>query len=494
MKEPWRASPGRQGQEAIGRSVDAQTSPSTGGFKFVNLSHPESLYTDEGIRTEIRRHVMKDIGQQRRRRRPKAKSSKATRASVQPPCEEPPSTQSENSNVMLPSRSLVPLGSLPIEANARVRELLHFSNASADIHQPLRKVWFEVALTDPGALHVTLGNTATFLVKLRGDNNPMKNPEILGHYSRSVMLLRRRLASATESVREGTIANILAHVCLTIRYSDWNSWSVHMDGLRLISNLRGGFADLRHPIPTLILLYDITGSMVFDSFPRFPLPPDIPARRTRSIRDVPHRLRALLVQIEQMPPYISVVGDALQILSSIADVVNRGSHSALFWEKDIDAIILLGPCIHFLLSMPRLPDGFGTLPQASDLIMREILRLVGLLIISRLKTMFGLPASEQATLQAKLSDLVAQHAISLEERHLELEIWALVTAALLQNRGERGVYVQEIQRVASGMVNQSSREVIELAEEMIWINILESPNVESLLQELGLFSLGDGEL
>lgn len=130
MEEPWRASPGRQGQEAIGRSADAQASPSTTGFKFVNLSHPESLYTDEAIRTEIRRHVMKDIGQQRRRRRPKGKSSKATHASVQPPAEEPRSTQSENSNVILPSRSLVPLGSLPIEANARVQELLHFSTLS----------------------------------------------------------------------------------------------------------------------------------------------------------------------------------------------------------------------------------------------------------------------------------------------------------------------------------------------------------------------------
>lgn len=231
--------------------------------------------------------------------------------------------------------------------------------------------------------------------------------------------------------------------------------------------------------------------MVFDSFPRFPLPPNILAGRIRSIRDVPHRLRALLVQIEQMPAYISVVGDALQMVSSIADVVNRGSHSALFWKKDIDAITLLGPCIHFLLSMPRLPNDFATPPQASDLIIREILRLVGLLIMSRLKTMFGLPASEQAALQAKLGDLVAQHAISLEERHRELETWALVTAALLQNRGERGVYVQEIRRVVSEMVNQSPRDVIELAEEMIWINILESPNVESLLQEVDLFALGD---
>jgi hypothetical protein len=92
------------------------------------------------------------------------------------------------------------------------------ATASSHLYQPLRKIWIEIAVTDPGAFHVTLGNTATFLAKLKGDNSPMKDPEIVGHYGRSVTLLRRRLTNPTDSVREGTIANILAHLCLSVSF------------------------------------------------------------------------------------------------------------------------------------------------------------------------------------------------------------------------------------------------------------------------------------
>lgn len=50
-----------------------------------------------------------------------------------------------------------------------------------------------------------------------------------------------------------------------------------------------------------------------------------------------------------------LAGQALIVVSSIADVINMNSRSALFWKKVVDAIWLIRPCIHFLLSMPRPP-------------------------------------------------------------------------------------------------------------------------------------------
>lgn len=92
------------------------------------------------------------------------------------------------------------------------------ANATSHLYQSLRKVWIEIAVTDPGAFHVTLGNAATFLAKLRGDNDPFRNPEIVRHYGRSMTLLRQRLMDPGESIQEGTIANILAHLCLSVSY------------------------------------------------------------------------------------------------------------------------------------------------------------------------------------------------------------------------------------------------------------------------------------
>lgn len=62
---------------------------------------------------------------------------------------------------------------------------------------------------------MTLGNAADFLNKING-NQSVKSPEALSHFEISTRKLRQRLNNFTESISEGAIANILAHVCLTV--------------------------------------------------------------------------------------------------------------------------------------------------------------------------------------------------------------------------------------------------------------------------------------
>lgn len=110
--------PGKGSQNGAPRTPPTEPTTSTGNFKFVNLSHPEGIREDNNIRTEIRRHVMKNIGQQRRRPRPKAKLS--SRSSALRP-------QTAQANVATISRHLVPISGLPVDVDSQVRELLHFS-------------------------------------------------------------------------------------------------------------------------------------------------------------------------------------------------------------------------------------------------------------------------------------------------------------------------------------------------------------------------------
>lgn len=74
---------------------------------------------------------------------------------------------------------------------------------------------------------MTLGNAADFLNTAKGNNSLIKSPEVLSHYEISILLLRERLNSFTESISEGAIANILAHLCLTVSFpiSTISSWS-----------------------------------------------------------------------------------------------------------------------------------------------------------------------------------------------------------------------------------------------------------------------------
>lgn len=95
-------------------------------LKFVNISHPEDIRQQKEVRTEIRRHVMKGIGQQRRRPRPKKFSQAGRTLSLEVGGREISQVRGADINSVPPSRSLGTLGSFPVEANKRDLELIHF--------------------------------------------------------------------------------------------------------------------------------------------------------------------------------------------------------------------------------------------------------------------------------------------------------------------------------------------------------------------------------
>lgn len=85
-------------------------------LKFINISHPDDLNRQHEVRTEIRRHVMKDIGQRRRRPRPKETSCRTSSSE---------SSDFDMSSIS-PSYNLTMVAQFPIEADTRTLELMHF--------------------------------------------------------------------------------------------------------------------------------------------------------------------------------------------------------------------------------------------------------------------------------------------------------------------------------------------------------------------------------
>lgn len=106
------------------------------GVRFVNLSHPDDLKKNKTtMLAEIRRHVMRGIGESRRRQRPELDCQitldfhdfEITADSAKPEeTNEPPSKHFVVRVGHQPQNSLVPLGFFPVEANPRVLELVDF--------------------------------------------------------------------------------------------------------------------------------------------------------------------------------------------------------------------------------------------------------------------------------------------------------------------------------------------------------------------------------
>lgn len=224
--------------------------------------------------------------------------------------------------------------------------------------------------------------------------------------------------------------------------------------------------------------------MVFDSNPRFNIPPQLVGISHKSTRQPTPRLQAFLVQ--HMSAAFLPAGQALIMVSSIADVINMNSRGASFWKKDVDAIRLIGPCIHFLLSMPRPPSDF-TIISNSDLVAREMVRLTCLLLMSKLKELFAFPPSEQESLHARHAELITQHAKILGGKYFELKVWVLVTLALLRYHNGKDVYVQEMKREMLAMNRLTPPEFIDIARGIIWIDILMSPFSEDLAADMNPF-------
>ena len=96
-------------------------------LKFINLSHPDDLNQQHEVRTEIRRHVMKDIGQRRRRPRPKETSWRAAQTSSSESRDfEISQSHGTNTSTILPRYNLTTVAQFPIEADTRTLELMHF--------------------------------------------------------------------------------------------------------------------------------------------------------------------------------------------------------------------------------------------------------------------------------------------------------------------------------------------------------------------------------
>ncbi|OKO98439.1 hypothetical protein PENSUB_9115 [Penicillium subrubescens] len=227
---------------------------------------------------------------------------------------------------------------------------------------------------------------------------------------------------------------------------------------------------------------------------RRPRPEETSWRATRTssefARQPAPRLQALLIQ--PMSAVFLPASQALIMVSSIADVININSRSASFWKKDVDAIRLIGPCIHFLLSMPRPPSDFVYMSDLEDLVAREVVRLTCLLLMSKLKESFAFPPSEQESLYARLSEFFAQHVEVLGEKYIELKVWALVTLALLRYHDGKDVYVQEMKREMLAMNKLTPPEFIEIARDIIWIDVLMSPFSENLAADMNPFVSPEG--
>jgi hypothetical protein len=260
----------------------------------------------------------------------------------------------------------------------------------------------------------------------------------------------------------------------------WNRWAYHIRGLEQIFRIRGGFHGLNRDLHLFAYWFDVMGSVVQDSPPRlsgYPSPSDIPNAR----QDAP--FKSILSEV-----YVHSEDLALAInrIAAVSDFVNAYYHRPRFWkqEDDLSPLSMLGPATHILLSLPRFDASDNS--NCFEFI-HEMTRLALLILLAGLKRAYALAAAEMGLLQSKFSRLLrgdgAGNSLSILP---SLQVWTLVTAALLQTPGpERSLYVQEISRRMSALHLADGSATIDLTRQVVWIKVLGQPDtVKALVSEI----------
>jgi hypothetical protein len=227
--------------------------------------------------------------------------------------------------------------------------------------------------------------------------------------------------------------------------------------------------------------FDVVGSAIHDSSPRFSIPAhliDGPVQRG----DLSPSVQALILRLNETSVELGKVGQALERAAYVASFVNKNAHQPQFWKDGANATKLIGPVTHFLLSMPRLPDFTQDSNTYSELLLREMVRLALLILLAGLKKAFSLISGELGPLQEGFSILLL--APSTYSLFPELSLWAIIVVASLHQGPSRELQIAEIRRAMRDMNIPTGEAAIEVAKNIIWIEVLTVSEVGRLSSEI----------
>ncbi|KAF5549998.1 hypothetical protein FMEXI_4004 [Fusarium mexicanum] len=398
---------------------------------FINLSHPDDN-RKRAVQQRIRSHVMTKAGDRRR------KKPRRVVIPLEVVDEEEAATRGlrrvvETTRVLQASSvfapSLLPNSfQLPaVGSNQRERELIGFMMAEGDRdYRPFRATWFHFALSDTTAFSLSLATAALYWNNAERLSRAFESDsESMKYYFKSVKELSRRLDNKTDYLSGGVIASTIGLICYDTYIGNWSRYAMHMDGLERISTLRHGFGGLGSNISLITFWLDLVGAAVLNSRPRFPVPDSMLQFRAND-SDLSCSLQILLLRVEETYTDLLSLFDGLRLLGSLVATVNRRGDSIDFWRHEVEIVTMLGTVSHHLLSMPSLPELSNMRSDDGPVIVQEMVRLAGLMILSKLKRLASHNYSDMPRLQQRFLALLDLPRLQISWELQQLRTWAFV--------------------------------------------------------------------
>ena len=228
--------------------------------------------------------------------------------------------------------------------------------------------------------------------------------------------------------------------------------------------------------------FDVLECSIFDSKPRFPLPPSF-NNPTLPQGDQSPSLQRLLLRLSGRSDGYAKIATALEASAKLAHFVNQHAQEPHFWKEAATVARVMTPIMHLLWALPRPIEHDPAGTESSEQIHFELIRLALLIVITRLKQMFSLISEELHTLEQRFLEFTSTRPC-FEERFPELALWAHVVVATRNQTQSRNVQVSAISRLMISMRIQNSEETVQCVKQLVWIDALMDPGITALESDI----------
>jgi hypothetical protein len=224
--------------------------------------------------------------------------------------------------------------------------------------------------------------------------------------------------------------------------------------------------------------FDLLGSSIFDSKPRFALPRDCPFLTTDQGLRSP-ALQSLLRRLSRASDEFAKLSVALEATARLAQYVNVNGHDLSLLKNGATAARQITPVMHLLLSLPRQVDYTAVHRASPEERLLELTRLALLITLSKLKQIFALISVELETLLDKFTALC--HTAQFYEGPFPgLGLSACIIVASMHEGRPKNVLVNAICRAMRSTGIETAKDAIQRTKQFMWIDVLMDDGVEAL--------------
>ncbi|KAH7413156.1 hypothetical protein BKA64DRAFT_346789 [Cadophora sp. MPI-SDFR-AT-0126] len=374
-----------------------------------------------------------------------------------------------------------PFARYPVPMKGQMRELLDeaFDDRYHNIG-PWRDACLPIGMLGPAAFHQMLSNALLNIRCRRPTCTPSDTYESIRHHGIAVKIVKEGMSEPVVATSDAFIGAIVGLTCYHCHTGNHDAWKLHMNGLEQVIRLRGGIhtLDSNKRVRALLGWSDATGSSVEDIHPRFPLPSFIPDIETLPSCPTisPHQDHILAVWLVRFTNYINLLDlmNHLQRFNYNLQYEAQNQNRKIFQDGDF-ATSYLFPLIHQCLRL----SGNSIVVNEHDTNILQAVRISCLLYTAEIRRLFGINGVAAKLHTQKLKFYLENSKHDWGELGM-LRLWCLAMGGMESEGADRAWFAAEIASEGAEMGYPMWHDLETQMEEMVWFTDAHRPKFWSL--------------